>query len=298
MPALFVFGQEEDEIATFVNLDAFEVSAALEDFDVADFIGRVQSDTTFYQAFLNLKYFPHHIESVVNVYDKDSDEVAWMKRSATQHLSSGDMKWVEILTEETNGKIKKRNGEWKYLTAEMYDEVFFPNHKEKVTNKMGNRNQDLSHDSKLDKYKAQLKKMLFNPGEEIETVPFIGDKMAIFSPEMIEYYNFKIFEYLWADSIPCIGFSCMVKPDMEDEVVIHDLTSYFHEESHEVVARDYRLAYNTLFFDFDISMKVVNKMEGTHIVPTRIWYSGHWDVPFKKPEIISFELINSTYKTD
>ncbi len=296
IPAITLYGQAEDEIATFVNLDAFVVSAALEDFDVEDFMVRVQTDTTFYQAFLNLKYFPHHIESKMSVYDKDSDELAWMTRSAEQRLSTNDLKWVEVVTEQSNGRLKKKNGEWKYLTAEMYDEVFFSAEKERVSNKMGDRNQELTHDSRMDKHQAQLKKMLFNPGEEIENVPFVGDKMAIFSPEMVPYYNYKVFEYTWADSIPCIAFACFVKEGMEDEVVILDLTSYFHRDTYSVVARDYHLAYNTLLFDFDIVMKVQNEMMENHLVPNRILYNGYWDVPFRKPEIISFELLNSAYK--
>lgn len=292
-----LWAQEEEEtpIATIVNLEAFEVSAGLEDFDVADFINQVRTDTTFYQAFLNLKYYPHRIESYMEVFDKKDGTEASLQRTAVQKLNNESLKWVDILSETSTGKLKSRKGEWKYLTAEMYDDVFFPTTPTYVTNKMDSKEQKLTNESRMDKHKAQLKKMLFNPGDEIENVPFVGDKMAIFSEEMMPYYTFKIFEYNWADTIPCIAFSCFVIKGEEDEVVIQDLTSYFHRDTYEVIARDYYLAYNTLFFDFDIKMKVENQVSDSRIVPVKVWYSGFWDVPFSKPEIITFELVNSDY---
>lgn len=292
-----MWAQEDDKtpIATIVNLEAFEVSAGLDDFDVADFINQVRTDTTFYQAFLNLKYFPHRIESDMEVFDKSEGTKATLQRKAVQRLNDKSQKWVDILTETSTGKLKNRKGEWKYLTAEMYDDVFFPTKPTYVTNKMGLKEQELTNESKMDKHKAQLKKMLFNPGDEIENVPFVGDKMAIFSEEMMPYYTFKIFEYNWADTIPCIAFSCFVKKGEEGEVVIQDLTSYFHRDTHEVIARDYYLAHSMLLFDFDIRMKVENQIIDSQIVPMKVWYSGFWDVPFSKPEIITFELNNSNY---
>jgi hypothetical protein len=287
--------EEETPIATIVNLEAFEVSAGLEDFDVADFINQVRNDTTFYQAFLNMKYYPHRVESNMQVYDKKDRKAATLRRTAVQKLNNKSQKWVDILSENSTGKLKNRKGEWKYLTAEIYDDVFFSTTPTYVSNKMTSKEQELTNESRMDKHQAQLKKMLFNPGDEIENIPFVGDKMAIFSEEMMPYYTYKIFEYNWADTIPCIVFSCFVIKGEEDEVVIQDLTSYFHRDTHEVIARDYYLAYNTLFFDFDIRMKVENRVIDSQIVPTKVWYNGFWDIPFSKPENITFELSNSDY---
>ena len=283
-----VFAQED--IAKLVTMDEFVVSAGLEDFDVEDFVDQVINDTTFYQAFLNLKYYPHKVNSEIQVFKTDESEKGKMYREAVQRRNLDNESWIEIQFEKTNGKIKKRNGEWKYLTAEMYDDVFFPEGKQKVSNEMTEREQELVGGSKLEKHKAQLKKMLFNPGQEIDNVPFIGDKLAIFDAEMVPYYDYAIFTYDWNDSIPTIAFSQYVKKGMEDDVVIRDMTSYFHKDTREVIAREYRLAYNTIFFDFDISIKVENQVVEGEIVPKRIDYDGAWDIPFKKPEIIKFYL--------
>jgi len=283
-----LYGQED--IAKMVVMDEFVVSAGLEDFDAEDFIREVINDTTFYQAFLNLKYYPHRVNSEILVFHKDESQKGKMYREAVQRRNLDNEMWIDIQFEKTNGRIKKRSGEWKYLTAEMYDDVFFPDEKEKVSNTLRKKEQELVKGSKLEKHKAQLKKMLFNPGQEIDNVPFIGDKLAIFDSEMVPYYDYSIFTYNWKDSIPTIAFSQFVKEGEEDEVVIRDMTSYFHKDTREVIAREYRLAHNTIFFDFDISIKVENRLIEGEIVPVRIDYDGAWDIPFKKPEIIKFYL--------
>lgn len=280
----------QEDIAKMVVMDEFVVSAGLEDFDAEDFISQVIKDTTFYQAFLNLKYYPHRVNSEILVFHKDESQKGKMYREAVQRRNLDDEMWIDIHLEKTNGRIKKRNGEWKYLTAEMYDDVFFPNDKEKVSDEIKTKEQELVSGSKLEKHKAQLKKMLFNPGQEIDNVPFIGDKLAIFDSEMVPYYDYAIFTHNWKDTIATIAFSQFVKEGMEDEVVIRDMTSYFHQDTREVIAREYRLAHNTIFFDFDISIKVENQLIEGKIVPVRIEYDGAWDIPFKKPEIIKFYL--------
>lgn len=290
----FAQANAQTDIAKLITLDEFVVSAGLEDFDAADFIRQIQEDTSFYQAFLNLKYFPHDIKSAMVVYEKDESERGTLQRKARQYLSTDEMMWVDINYEISNGKLKNRNGNWKYLTAEMYDEVFFPTKKERVDNQIVQQEQELSG-SGLDKHKAQLKKMLFNPGKEIESVPLIGSKMAIFDQKMVPFYNYSIYAYSWQDSIPCIVFSCYVKEGDEDEVVIRDMTSYFHRDTHEIIAREYRLAHKTILFDFDITMKVENTLQSGVLLPSKIAYTGQWDIPFKKPEIISFKIECTDY---
>ena len=284
----------QTDIAKLITLDEFVVSAGLDDLDVEDFMEHVQKDSSFYQAFLNLKYFPHDIKSAMVVYEKDETERGTLQRRARQYLSTDEMMWVDIYFEKDNGKLKKKNGSWKYLTAEMYDEVFFPTEPEKVDNKIVQKEQELSG-SGLEKHKSQLKKMLFNPGSEIRNVPLIGNKMAIFDEKMTPYYSYSIYAYNWEDSIPCVVFSCYAKEGFEDKTVIRDMTSYFHRDTHEVIAREYRLVHKTILFDFDISMKVVNEQKAGWLLPKNITYSGQWKIPFKKPEIISFQIECSDY---
>lgn len=287
----------QNDVASVVSLDELVVSARIDGFDVDDFIDQVKNDTTFYKAFLNLKYFPHEVKGAMVVYNKNESEKGTMKRRATQHLSIDEMMHVDITYDQTNGNVKNRKGEWKYLTAEMYDDIFFPSSPQKVSNMIVSTDQELVSGSKLDKHKAQLKKMMFNPGAEIENVPFIGDKMAIFEPHMVPLYDYGIF-LTTRDSVECIAFSCFVKPGMESDAVIQDLTSYFDIDTKEVIAREYRLAHSTLLFDFDISMKIDNRQQDGWLLPEKVWYSGYWNAILMKKEIITFELQCTDYETN
>ena len=287
--------QAQTEIAKVVRMSEFVVSAGLSELDTEDLIKQVTEDSTFYQAFLNLKYYPHDMEGKVRAFYKDESERGSMDRIAKRIVTDSDMMWVEVVSEITNGKIRKRNGDWKYLTVDMYDDVFFSTQKEKVSKNIGKMDQELVSGSKLEKHKAQLKKMLFNPGSPIDNVPFIGDKMAIFSDEMVPYYDYSIYAQNWHDSVPCLVFTCFTKPGMEDETVIRNMISFFHRDTKEVIAREYRLAHNTIFFDFDISIKVENNLISGELVPVTIEYDGFWDIPFKKPEIIRFDLKCTNY---
>lgn len=292
--ASLCFGQ--NTVAKVVTLDELVIKASLENFSVEEFIEQVRNDTTFYKAFLNLKYFPHDVMAAITVYNKDDSEKGILSRKARQFLNENNEAWMDITFEETNGKIKKRNGEWSYLTAEMFDDVFFETDTHPVSNKIVKREQELTSGSKIEKHKAQLKRMLFNPGEEIGNVPFIGDKMAIFDEDMVQHYDYNIFLVDYADSIPCIAFSCQTKAGADgEETVIKDLTTYFDTESNQVIAREYRLAHNTIFFDFDIKIKVENIQIEGKLLPVYISYAGYWNVPLKKPEIVAFQIKNSNY---
>ncbi|NNC82473.1 MAG: hypothetical protein HKN79_02770 [Flavobacteriales bacterium] len=205
---------------------------------------------------------------------------------------------VHISEEKTNGRVYKRNGEHRYLTAEMYDEVFFPSSPEPVSPRISRFEQLETKESKLEKYKSQLKKMMFNPGQEILSVPFIGDKMDIFSPDMTKYYDYSVYSAYGPDSLYCYVFQVDAKPEYgKNRTVIKKMTSYFEKESLQVVSREYELSNNTLFFEFDIWMKVVNELRGGHLLPRRIQYDGDWDIPFKSAEIIRFDIQCADYDT-
>lgn len=283
-------------IFTVISLDEFVVNASIDQLDVKDFIRHVREDSTFYQAFLNLRYFPHDITGAVVVYNKDDSESGTLARRARQYRNAEDEMWVEITREKSNGKIRRKNGEWRYLTAEIYDDIFFPPAPVKVSRDIEHMEQDLNGSGK-EKHKAQLRRMMFNPGKEIENVPFIGDKMAIFDEKMLPHYNFNIYKYTYADSIPCIVFSAYTKEGHEDETVIRDMTSYFREDTFEIMARDYTLKYKNLLFDFDIHLRVDNFLQDGYLLPSLISYTGYWNIPLKKPEIIAFKLQCTNYDT-
>jgi hypothetical protein len=304
MRLLFVFficcnqvSFSQNEVFKAIELDEVTISAALADFKVEDFVNRVKNDTTFYKAFLNLKYFPQKFNSSIVVYNKDDAEKASMTRKSNRVVEN-DMMWVEIIEEKTKGKIKDKKGNFNYLTADMFDEVFFNVEKEKVSNNIAQVNQELSRESKIEKHKSQLKKMMFNPGQEIGNVPLIGDKMAIFNDHMVPFYEYRISSQMYGD-VDCYVFTVKSKPESTNkQTVIKELISYFDKETMNVMGREYHLAHATPLFDFDIRMKIQNFILLNQLLPKLIEYSGFWDVPFKKPEVVAFNINCFDYKIE
>lgn len=292
----FLKVEAQNDVVKSVQLDEVVINAQASGFSIEEFMQNVKSDSTFYKAFLNLKYFPHRMSGEVLVFNKKEKEKGQMFRVA-QLLNDGGLVSVKILEERTNGKIKNKNGEFKYLTAEMYDEVFFPKTPERTSNLIHNTEQEIDRSSKFDRHKSELKKFMFNPGSEISSVPFIGDKMAIFGDDMVPYYDYFIWTANYADSIPCWVFTAKQKEGVKDgKTVIKDLTSWFDQETMSVMLREYTIRYNSMILDFDIHIKVTNTFVDGQLVPERIEYNGNWDIPFKKAEVIDFWLSLSNWE--
>lgn len=276
------------EVVKVVTLSEFIVRSEPE-MDKEAFIRRVVTDSSFYQAYVNLRFYPHRFVSELTVFNKGEKEKGKLYRQAAQHRYDR-MAWVTIDKERTNGKIYKRNGEHKYLTAEMFDDVFFPRGKFYPSTEITSMEQGETGDSKLEQYKAQLKKMLFNPGQEISTVPFIGDKVALFSDEMIQYYSFHIYHTIY-EGRECYVFEVTEKPgNRNNDTVIKSMISYFDKETMNVVMREYVLQNDVFVFNFDINIKVLNQIVNGVVVPKKMVYDGAWNVLFKSPEIIQFEI--------
>jgi len=139
--------------------------------------------------------------------------------------------------------------------------------------------------------------MMFNPGSGINSVPFIGDKLAIFSNKMVPFYDYRISSGYTSDSVYCYIFEVTAKSSSrKNDTVIKYMRSYFDKKNLMVLKREYHLKYKSLILDFDINMDVRNIMSGGELLPKYIRYDGQWDIPFKKAEIIKFTIDNYKWK--
>jgi hypothetical protein len=84
----------------------------------------------------------------------------------------------------------------------------------------------------------------------------------------------------------------------DDATVIKTMHTWFDQRTMEVIAREYRIAHASLLLDFDISIQVDNTVVGGELVPTFIRYDGDWDIPFKKREIVRFQLRMDKWETE
>ncbi len=282
------YAASAQEVVKVVTLSEFLVKSE-PDLNHEDFITRVVTDSSFYQSYINMRFYPHDFNSTLTVFNKGEDVQGELYREATLHRFDR-MAWVKINEERTNGKLFNRKGEHKYLTAEMFDDVFFPKEKFYPTTEIHNMEQEVVTGSRIDRYKSQLKKMLFNPGQEIAHIPLIGKKVEIFSDEMIQYYNFHIY-HLEYEGRDCYVFDITEKEgNKSNDTVIKSMISYFDKETMNVVMREYVLQNDVMVFDFNIKIQVFNQIISGIPVPKKIVYDGNWNILFKKPETIQFQI--------
>jgi len=288
-----LFSQEDEKIYNSIQLDTLTIFAQNE-FDTKTFIQRIKDDTTFYQAFKNLRYYPHKALGDLWVYNKKEKEKATEKISVTQYLNESYM-WQDRKTNSSSGKLRTKKGKYRFITAEVYYDIFFPSDTIPVSTEITDVKEESVEKNKKSKYIHDLKLMMFNPGEDISGVPIVGKKMSIFDNDMVEFYDYKV-SIINFNGIECYQFSCIAKPEYrEHKTVIKYLTTVFNKENMAVLNRQYLMRYKSILFQFDVKINVKNEMKNGIITPLSISYNGYWDIPFKTQEKIAFTITNSGY---
>ncbi|HNA33686.1 MAG TPA: hypothetical protein PL106_11245, partial [Flavobacteriales bacterium] len=261
LDALMVRAQTDvDTIVNVYQLGEVVVHGGAQGLQLEGFFRQVMEDTTFYHAFLNTKYHAHAVESELRVRDKKSRETAGLYRKGRM-VRTGPMAELVLDSVREIGKLRDRNGGIRFLTAEMYDDVFFPKGQWRASNRIAAREQEISRASRFDKYKSELKKFMFNPGQEIASVPFIGDKLDIFDPDMAPLYDYSVGSG-FRDGRPCWLFTAVARdqvggrPADEDDTVIKRMLTWFDQGTMNVLAREYRMRSSGILLDFDLLARI------------------------------------------
>jgi hypothetical protein len=275
---------DNDRLSQMISLSEVVMRTGL---DVARFIDRVKNDTTFYKAFRTLHILGFTSLNDIRLSDKKGNLKASLQSKTRQQISE-TCRSMNVLEETSTGDFYDEGKNYNYYTAQLYAGLFFTS-----GTVCGESNivkgMDLSPKSKsgIEKHKQQLKMLFFNPGKKIPGIPFIGDKINIFDPEMARYYNFTI-DFGENEGESCYVFSIKVKEDLpsseKNNIVIDDMVTWFSTKTMEVLARNYDLSYNTPVYDFDVHMEVQMTKFGQYLVPRTLRYKGTWDVAFKKRE--------------
>ena len=277
-PAL-LFGQGKDS-SIFnlpIQIDEVTIRAARGGWDIEGFIKRVKTDTTFYKAFRALHLVPYRAVNDIKILDKNGGAAASLN-SQTEQLINGRCRSMKVLEEKTTGDFYKRNGEYRYYTAALYGSLFFTKPGQQVCGEndiVAGRDMEAEGKGSMEKNKAQLKQLIFNPGSPVKGVPFVGNKAGIFEPDIAKMYNFKL-QSVDYDGQECYLFEAIPKPEFASQVVYNELSTWFRKSDYAIVARNYSLSYHTVLFDFDVRMKVRLQSVNGRLLPSSIDYNGNW----------------------
>jgi len=255
--------------------------------DVARFLRRIKDDTSFYKAFRTLRILGFTSLNDIRMMDKTGGLKASLQSKTIQHVANG-CRTMETVQETTTGDIYDSRKNFNYYTAELYASLFFTNDKVCGENNIvkGSEHSTKSK-SGIEKHKEQLKMLFFDPGKKIPGIPFIGNKINIFDPDVAKNYDFSIdmTDYNGQD---CYIFTINAKKDLtgseKDDIVIDNITTWFNTKTMEIVGRNYDISYDAGLYDFDVHMEVQMTHFGNYLVPRTLFYNGTWDMVFKKRE--------------
>jgi hypothetical protein len=257
------------------------------DINIPRFIDRVKNDTTFYKAFRNLRVLGFTSLNDIRIKDKKGKQLAGVYSKTRQNRSAG-CRTMDKLEETVQGNFYNSGGGYNYYTAELYAGIFFTNKKVcGESNIVKGTTFDAKGLSGVAKHKEQLKMLFFNPGKKIPGIPFIGNKINIFDPDVAENYDFAIDQQEY-EGRSCYIFSVKAKEGLSrgarNDIVIDNMITWFDAKTMDVVARNYDMSYDAGVYDFDVHMEVQLTRFGDYMVPKLLRYSGNWKAMFKKRE--------------
>ena len=283
------FTKAQDTLMPVVFLDDVVISEENNGFSVDDFIGYVKNDTTFYLGFKHLRYYEHKYKSELIVYNKKNVKIGTLNRIGT-HYSDNKKAFTLDDSIYFDGKIYKKNGEYKLYTPEAFDDVFFPYDTIDVSLQISKKKNPNESQNMRD-----AKTIGFSIGTDNveQSKGGIRKKLAIFDVDMQKYYNYTISDTNY-NNIPCYVFSVNVKNDIDEnqkqKALIRKVVSYFDKSNFNVIYREYKFVYNNWFIKLDMHVLVnLDYVNNIH-VPTFIFYKGYWKVLFFKSERTDFKL--------
>jgi hypothetical protein len=257
------------------------------DLNIPKFLQRIKYDTSYYKSFKNLHVLGYTSLNYIRMMDKKGKTKAAMESKTRQNVKNG-CRTMDVLEENTTGDFYDSHHDYNYYTAELYATFFFSKGMVCGENNIV-KGSDLNVHGKhgLDKHTEQLKMLFFNPGKRIPGIPFIGDKLDVFDPQIASHYDFSI-DTSDLNGHPCYIFRIETKKDLtssqRDDIVFDNITTWFDQRTMEIIGRNYDLSYGAGVYNFDVHMQVEMTKFGEYTVPQILRYSGNWYLMFKGRE--------------
>ena len=283
-------GQVLDTTTYFapITIDEVIVRSSQEGFDIGEFINRIKNDTTFYKAFRSMHLVTYNADNNIQIFEKKGNKTRASLTSETKQIYRNGCRTMNVLDEKVTGDFYDKKKRYNYYTAELYASLFFTNGKIcGEDNIVKGKLEAESGGSSIEKNKAKLKQLMFNPGSKISGIPLMGNKSAIFDPEIAKMYDFKL-SVDTKNGVDCYVFEATPKPAFINDVVYKQFKTWFRVSDYSIISRDYALAYNTLAYDFDVVIHVDLEQHGKMLLPSNISYKGNWFAFTKGREKVNF----------
>jgi hypothetical protein len=275
--------QPADTVFTGKKIITLSSVVVDKNFNVPAFINRIKNDSSYYKAFKNLHIIGFTALNDIRMLDKKGGLNASLF-SKTRQVRKNNCRSMQVLDEKVTGNFYTDEGAYNYYTAQMYASLFFT--KDSVCNEnntVAGTAFSTEGKSGLEKHKEQLKMLFFNPGRKISGLPFMSNKTAIYDDDMADRYDMSIDMDNYNNSM-CYIFKQTAKPGRRDGVIVDEMTTWFDEQTYEVVARKYSLSYDAAVYDFKVDMEVQMTRFGNLTIPSLIRYNGNWKAITKKRE--------------
>lgn len=295
MPAI-VFAQQKDsfivegkDTTIIIDKGTFTLKPVIvqSGIDYESLLRRIQNDTTFYKAFRNLHTVEFTSYNNISMLNKNNGVQASYYSKTKQHRENG-CRYMETLDQKTTGDFLKPNGDFNYLTGEMYASIFLTKGKTcGEDNIVAGREFSTAGKSGTEKHKEQLKMLFFNPGRRIPGIPFIGNKLDLYDEDAHKLYDYAL-DYDTYKGNSVYIFSIKPKEDLgffsRKNIVVDEMTTRFDAATMEVVSRSYSLSYKAGLYDFNVTMEVEMTHVGNLLVPEAMRYKGNFSAITKKRE--------------
>ncbi|GAA5220526.1 hypothetical protein [Membranihabitans marinus] len=272
-----------EQIQAVLIMDSITIRASST--DVSSFIRRSMEDSTFYSAFKNLRTANYDFESNLLFYSKRGETKTTYYSLRRQEILDS-LRQNTILKETVHPKYYKRNGEFRYYTAVLYNRLFLTPSPTPVY--IDNSKGEESSTSRMEGYIESLKRLIFMPGHEVN-IPLTKDKFTIFSAPLKDYYDYILYVDTLEQGREVYTFHVKPKVDCPfNQIAIHSLKTHFDKKNYQIMGREIELKDKTLLYSYDVKMKINITEHQNKYYPSRISYHGQWNIPLKTAEISDF----------
>lgn len=285
--------------------------AADRNLGIEDLMKIIQKDSSLFESFRNLKNFKfisnntikylvnnkpikkenillqHFHKDTLTYREKIKHSTEILDEEAAKELAEAEGILFELFQSDTFKINKSKQQELEKLVKEKEDQ-------EKLANMSENKK------TKYMRKKAKAKEKEFNfnfipsdtaEGSQFTNLPFVGNRLAIFEPEMQIHYNFKMSRGSSKNGEEGYIFLAVPKKPNKEVTIIKRLEVFLAKENLSILGYSLDGTYKSFIYDVDLKLNVNCRKENVFYVPNDLRIEADIDVILLK----AFKIIEETH---